>query len=107
MEIQIAPADEVWRKQGRPVTEVPAVVMEALAATYRTGEVGRVEWGDGDAGDGLDFLRYARYAERHEGAMKGKRFLTQPQKRAAILAEGGFSFRVVDKVGKGGRYGQQ
>lgn len=57
MQITITRRAGRWRGRGRPKTDIPEQVMEALNATYKTGNIGVISRDDPDAQATLRLLK--------------------------------------------------
>lgn len=93
MDIKLRPEGEAWRRRGRTKTAVPQFIIDALMATYDTGEVGVIPIrSPDDKRDAMEFVTLARRACRQAGQY---RVLFQPKPHTATTE---LRFRVVERI---------
>lgn len=67
MKVEIRTKAEVWRGRGKPRRTIPDEVRTIADATYKTGNVARVEIGPGEADDAAELVTLLRAYARHLG----------------------------------------
>lgn len=92
MDVELRPEDGEWRKRGRPATQVPQEIVDALLRTYNSGVVGVVRIGsDMEYRDAMAHIVLMRRAARQMGCRMA--FQPAPAKITTV-----FRFRMMDKA---------
>ena len=93
MDIRLRPESEAWRRRGRARNEVPPFILQALMATYETGEVGVIPIRtEEEKREAMQFVTLARRAARQDGRF---RVQFQPKPHTATTE---LRFRAIERT---------